>query len=171
MVSSSALSFSNEDVLAVFGAADNLNSALKHFLKKEIRPGDPNGRFIKDLRAVVASGNTKRLADVVAAARPKFDGALLGVAGYAHSEMVMGVISKVVEKYADSFNLTYVVQEDEIELKDKTKFCEIATAGLALIDGTLKETKMSGLPFLRATIVAAVFERPVLARMMKDGLV
>jgi len=155
-------SFTTEDVVGSLKRAGNINSALKHFLKREVRRGDPAERFVKDLREVMLGKDDTRALSFIDKKRPGFDSHLIAIGSYAHSEMVMNLANEIVEKYADKFNATYEVQDDDIALKDKKGFETIMKEVTEIISTNLKGAGFGESVFMRSVVFSTVFDRPVL---------
>lgn len=155
-------SFTTEDVVGSLKRAENINSALKHFLKREVRRGDPAERFVKDLREVMLGKDENRAFSFIEKKRPDFDSHLIAIGSYAHSEMVMSLANQIVEKYADTFNATYEVKDDDIALKDKGAFETIMKEVSDIVSKNLKGAGFGDSVFMQSVVFSTVFDRPVL---------
>ena len=170
------LPFTNEDAVAVLMKAPNLNSALKNFLKREIKAGDPAGRFIKDLKSLSSSIQIKPFEDYVAQSRPAFDNHLLVIGKYAQVDQVNNIVGLIVEQYAEDFNSSYQTEElaegaQKIAVTDKPKFEKIVKAAVDIIS---KEQATAGYPdsnFFKNLVLLSVFDRPVLDHILAQGFV
>ncbi|MBN8549963.1 MAG: hypothetical protein J0M12_11665 [Deltaproteobacteria bacterium] len=156
------LPFTTQDAVSVLKKSDNLNSALKNFLKREIRNGDPAARFVKDLRELSDSSNTTRLESYIDRNRAKFELQLVAVGAHAHPNLVESIAAKVTEKYADTFNETYKLEEEKIEVTDKKGFDQIVKQALTLIDEDLKAAGFGDSPYIKNSVMLAIFDKRVL---------
>ncbi len=155
-------SFTTEDVVGSLKRAGNINAALKNFLKREVRRGDPAERFVKDLREVMLGKDEARVHNYIEKKRPGFDSHLIAIGSYAHSEMVMNLSNQIVEKYADRFNATYETQTDDIAVKDKKEFDAIMQEVSSLISKNIKDAGFGESVFMQSVVFSTVFDRPVL---------
>jgi len=161
-------SFTTDDIVASLKRSDNLNAALKHFLKREVRRGDPAERFVKDLREVFAAKESTRALAFIEKKRPAFDSHLVAIGGYAHGDIVMGLASEIVEKYADSFNATYTVVGEDLEVKDGAGFDRIVAEAIAIVTARLTDAGFGDSPFMQSVVLATVFDRPVLRYLLAE---
>lgn len=162
-------SFTTEDVVGSLKRAGNINAALKNFLKREVRRGDPAERFVKDLREVMVGKDETRALNYIEKRRPGFDSHLVAIGSYAHSEMVMVLANQIVEKYADRFNATYEVKDEDIAVKDKKEFESIMKEVSGVITQTLKEAGFGDSVFMQSVIFSTVFDRPVLRYLVSNN--
>jgi hypothetical protein len=162
-------SFTTEDVVGSLKRAGNINAALKNFLKREVRRGDPAERFVKDLREVMVGKDETRALNYIEKKRPGFDSHLVAIGSYAHSEMVMVLANQIVEKYADRFNATYEVKDEDIAVKDKKEFESIMKEVSGVITQTLKEAGFGDSVFMQSVIFSTVFDRPVLRYLVSNN--
>lgn len=161
-------SFTTDDIVESLKRSENLNAALKHFLKREVRRGDPAERFVKDLRDVFTAKDPSRALGFIEKKRPAFDSHLVAIGGYAHGEIVMGIANAIVEKYADRFNATYTVVGEDIEVKDTAGFDTIVGEAIALVTARLTEAGFGDSPFMQSVVLATVFDRPVLRYLLAE---
>ena len=155
-------SFTTEDIVGSLKRSENLNSALKHFLKREVRRGDPAERFVKDLREVMLGKDESRALNFIEKRRPGFDSHLIAIGGYAHGEMVMNLANQIVEKYADRFNATYDVKDEDIAVKNKGEFDTIIKEVSTLVTTNLKTAGFGESDYMQSVVFSTVFDRPVL---------
>ena len=156
------LPFTTQDAVTVLKKSENLNAALKNFLKREIKNGDPAGRFVKDLRELGESSNTTRLESYIDRSRAKFELQLIAIGAHAHSQIVENIAGKVTEKYAEAFNETYTLGEDKIEVTDKKNFDQIVKQAFELIDADLKASGSADSPYMKNSVLLAIFDKRVL---------
>jgi len=142
--------------------APNINSAIKNFLKREVKKGDPAERFAKTLKDVLASQNEVRSQQFVAEAMPKFVNHLHSVACYAYFEVVGKLAAAVVDKYADDFNATFEIADGVLSYKDETRFKKISDEALAILRNGLKEQGFGDSAFMKNITMLSIFERPVI---------
>lgn len=157
--------FSGSDVVGSLSQSKNLNAAVKTFLKKQGKAGDPGVKFAKELRDILQRPDRNFAIDFVERAGARFGPHLLAIGAYAHAPVIEDLASKIVEAFADDFNSTYAVRGDELEFKDEEKFREIANKALGMIDESLRAQGFDGSHFMRAIAMNAVFEAPVLREL------
>jgi len=162
------LPFTTDDAITTLRQAENLNAALKHFLKREVRRGDPADRFVKDLKPLLLGADLTRAGGYLERKRPQFDPHLIGIGGYAHSDLVTAVAGQIVEKYADDFNATYQSNGSTITVSNQAKFDEIVGAANKVIDETLVTRGLGASSFMKNVLLAAIFEQPVLRYLFAD---
>ena len=157
------LPFTAQDTVAVLKKSGNLNAALKNFLKKELKAGDPASRFVKDLRELVDSPNTARLELYIQNSKDKFPAHLIGIGRYAHLEASGKIVETIIEKYAEDFNKTYEEIGETIKVTDKKKFDEIVKQALTTIDTGAKECGFADSAYFKNIVLQSTFNPPVLA--------
>lgn len=169
------LPFTTDDAVTVLKKSQNLNSALKNFLKREVKAGDPAGRFIKDLKDLSDRTQTEPLKKYIDNSRPHFDGYLLAIGKYAHVDSVNNIVVQIVDRYADEFNATYAIEdkgdsgEQGIKVNDVTKFKSIVDQAFKLIDDQQSIAGYSESPFFKNLVLLSVFDRPVLDYIMSQA--
>ena len=161
-------SFTTEDVVGSLKRAGNINSALKNFLKREVRRGDPAERFVKDLREAMLGKDEARAFQYIDKKRPGFDSHLIAIGSYAHSEMVMTLANQIVEQYADRFNATYEIQSDDIAVKNKKEFDAIMQEVSGIVSKNLKDKGFGESVFMQSVVFSTVFDRPVLKYLVES---
>jgi hypothetical protein len=164
-------SFSSEDVVGTLKKSANINSAIKNFLKRQAaQGGESSARFAKDLRDVLLSKQEAGALTFVDRNVEKFSPHLLAIGAYAHAELVDKVAGKIVTKYADDFNSTYTSNGEEIKVSNQTKFNSIMKNAASEIGADLEESGFADSQFLRAIVLNAIFEPPVLKAGVEEGL-
>ena len=156
------LAFTTADAVSVLKKSNNLNSALKNFLKREIRPGDQAARFVKELRDLIDSPNPTRMESYIESARPKFERQLVAIGSYAHSNTINVILNPIAEKYADEFNQTYTSSEQGIKVTNQKKFDEIVKAALSQIDQGLAQNGFGDSKYLKNCAMLSIFDAGVL---------
>ncbi len=156
-----------EEVQSAFAAAKNPNAALKSFLKKEVKSGEPIERFAKDFRTAVATGRSGSINLFVEKNYPKNEIYFLALARYAHSDFITAVVEKIFEKYAEDFNTTYEKAESGITVTDQAKFKSIATSVVKMIEESLAGSELPNSNFLKKATLICVFEPDVLQEVLK----
>ncbi len=169
------LPFTTDDAVTVLKKSQNLNSALKNFLKREIKAGDPAGRFIKDLKDLSDRTQTEPLKKYLDNSRPHFDGHLLAIGRYAHVDAVNSIVGQIVDRFAEDFNATYEIEESGgseaqgIKVKDANKFKSIVDQAFKLIDDQQGVAGYSQSTFFKNLVLLSVFEKPVLDHIMSQA--
>jgi len=164
-------SFSSEDVVGTLKKSPNINSAIKNFLKRQAaQGGESSARFAKDLRDKILSKQDSSALLFVDKNVEKFAPHLLAIGAYAHAELVDSVAGKIVTKYADDFNATYSSNGEEVTITNQDKFNTIMTNAASEIDADLKTGGFEDSQFLRAIVLNAIFEQPVLKAGLDEGI-
>lgn len=156
-----------DDITTCLLKAPNINAAVKNFLKREVKKGDPAEKFAKNLKDILTSSDEKRSLQFISEAMPKFVNHLYSVACYAYFDVVGKLASSVVEKYADDFNATFEVNDGKLSYKDEAKFKKIADEALAILRTGLKENGFGDSPFMKNVTMLSIFERPVIEVLAK----
>lgn len=156
-----------EEVKAVFAAAKNLNAALKNFIKKEVRAGDPIERFAKDFRAAVATGRSASVNAFIEKFYPANEGYFLVIAKYAHAQLIMSLVESIFHKYAEEFNATFERENEGIRITNTAQFSSIARSVADMIDEGLLAAGLAKGVFLKKAILFNVFEPEVLEEVLK----
>jgi hypothetical protein len=156
-----------EEVQLAFNTAKNLNAALKSFIKKEVRSGDPIERFAKDFRAAVATGRAHSVNLFIEKNYPKSEIYFLALARYAHPDFVSSVVEGVFEKYAEDFNTTYENLASGIRVTNTEKFATISQSVAQMIDDRLTSSGLPSGKFLKKATLHCIFEPGVLLEVFK----
>ena len=158
---------------ASLSQARNLNAALKKLLKIEGEKDDKTLRFIKGFRDLIKripnkGDSTPVIADFVARTMPEFKEHLLVVGRNAFFEQIEVVLTEVIEKYADDFNLTYDHDgSGEITISDEDRFLKLANEAVNRISELIKESTMPDNSFIKSSVLYALFDPTVLAELDK----
>ncbi len=161
------LDYTIADAVNCLKKANNLNAAVKHFLKREVRSGDPSEKFAKELREIIERDNseaTKRFFDKHI---PRFERQLFAIGGYAHWDFIGALIERIGTKHADQFNATYAVNGESIEISDQAKFDSIAKLAISDVDHELANKGFPDSKFLKNVILSTLFEPAVLRAVSK----
>ena len=156
-----------EEVQLAFNAAKNLNAALKTFIKREVRSGDPIERFAKDFRVAVGTGRATIVNSFIEKHYSKHEVYFLVLARYAFSDFISSVVEVIFEKYAQDFNATYENTKLGIRIINADKFASIATSVVKMVEESLVN---SGLPqgnFLKKSTLLSIFEPDVFQEVAK----
>lgn len=160
------LPFTTQDAVQVLKKSGNLNASLKNFLKREVKNGDPAGRFVKDLRELSDSSDTTRLENYIERSRAKFELQLVAIGAHAHAETIEGIAGKVTEKFADTFNETYKLTDSGVEVTDKKNFDQIVKQAFLLIDSDLKERGFGDSTYIKNSVLLTIFDKRVLDHIL-----
>lgn len=164
------LPFTTEDATAVLKKSANLNSALKNFLKREIKAGDLGARFVKDLKDLSASAQSKLMEEYISKSRPAFESHLLAIGKYAHTDGVNDIVGAIVDRYAEEFNATYDTKDDKIVVSNHAKFKSIVAEAMMLIDTMQQSSGFGGSTYYKNLVILSVFDKPVLEYLSANGL-
>jgi hypothetical protein len=154
------------EVIGVFSAAKNLNSAIKNFLKREVQNNESVERFAKDFRAAVASGRPPALAAFIERNYPAQEAFFAAVARYAYPDLFDPTIERIFSSYAEDFNTTYSQAGDSVTVADRPKFISIVKEVEGVIDAAVREQGMNPNPFLLRTFFMGIFEPAVLKEVL-----
>lgn len=158
--------YTSDDIYTAFEAAPNLNSALKNFLKREIRKGDPAEKFVKSLRKLAGSGNAAAMKAFFEKSLPVYHQHILLLAGYANADAVNAISETVIEAHAETFNETYDTSEDGISIKDREGFESIVGNVDTMLSNGIKEHGLPESPFMKLVLVNSIFEDQVMAEVV-----
>lgn len=158
--------FTYKDAIACLKRAENLNAAFKNFLKREVRRGEPAERFVKDFKDVILGREEGEVEAFLAKKLPQFTEYLVGLGGYAHSDFVRAQMERIIERYAERFNRSFTLAGEEITVTDEKTFNEIVGLVQGEVEGALVEHGFAGSDFMRNIVLASLFERPVLKRIL-----
>lgn len=161
------LEYSSDEVIAALSTCDNINAAVKSFLKRELKKGDPREKFTKDLRTVFQSNNTERQISFVEKHRERFEGVLLGITRYALYQPIDAITATIIEAHADPFNATYEVNDSEIEILNKEEFQQIARAALDGFRAGLAEHSLPVSNFMVNVLILTLFDDAVVPEIMQ----
>ncbi len=156
------LECSATDIHNCLRKATNINAAVKNFLKREVKKGDPSEKCAKTLKDIFGSQDQARSLDFVATSMPKFLNHLYSIACYAYFEPIGKLASSVVEKYADDFNATFEVQNNILAYKNEGEFKRISDEALSILRSGLKDMGFDDSPFMKNVTLLSIFERPVI---------
>lgn len=151
-----------DDIYEALDKAPNVNAAIKNFLKREGKKGDPSERFAKGLRQVFSTNNEVLRKKFINDTMPQHLNYFYSVACYAYFEFVSKLAENIVNQYADDFNNTFEIVENKLNFKDRAKFDAISAQALDMMDAELKELNFSGSQFMRNVALISVFEQPVI---------
>jgi hypothetical protein len=162
------LPFTSTDAVTVLKSSHNLNASIKHFLKKELKAGDPAGRFIKDLKDLSDAPKTEPLERYIEASRPAFDAHLVALGKYAHMAAVNDIVVAIVDRYAESFNATYETEGEKIRVTNSAKFNEIVDEALKLVATQQASMGFGESKFFKNLVLLSVFDKPVLDHILSS---
>lgn len=162
------LPFSAEEAATAIRNAKNPNSALKNFLKHEVRPGDPSVRFIKGLRDAAYAKNPLVLQNQIEAGLENFNMHILVVLRYAYNEQMSDIAEQTVNKYADSFNSTYERSGEDIKVKDNASFRKQFDEVLSFFEKALAEKQLPVNGLMKNVLIAFVFEPAVIKEYFRQ---
>jgi hypothetical protein len=161
------MEISPADVEAVLASADNLNAALKTFLKKEGKAGRSVETFAKNLRAVVARNRGAALREYIDTHYEDKRVHFALLAAYAHPNVRDAIVPAVFDKHAEAFNATYEKGNDGVVVTDSAKFQEVAKDVVAMISSALKEANLPSNNFFVYSLLISIFEPDVLHEVME----
>ena len=156
-----------EEVTVALTGAKNLNAALKSFLKREGAQTPQVASFAKEFRGVVSHGRPEPIRLFIEQHYDRRPMYFLGVARYAYPEVIEGVVGKIIEQHAETFNKTYERAEQGIKVTDAKGFGSIVKNVAQMIDEGLKAAGAPTSNFMRNAVMASVFEPDVLIEVLK----
>jgi predicted AlkP superfamily pyrophosphatase or phosphodiesterase len=156
-----------EEVQIAFNAAKNLNAALKTFIKREVRSGEPIERFAKDFRAAVATGRPTLVNSFIEKHYPKNEVYFLVLARYAFSDFISSVVEVIFEKYAEDFNTSYESTSSGIRVTNADKFSNIGNSVVEMVDQSLLKSALPSGNFLKKATLLSIFEPNVFQEVIK----
>ena len=159
--------FNTDDIIEAISGAANLNAVLKKILKNEVKKGNPEERFFKEMRRIAnLSHPDAQLREFLDRHLPAATNYAMVVAGYVHDTAMVDISGNIVDAYADDFNATYETAEDgSIHVTNQEKFEEIAKAAFQMIDNGLKSHKLPASLFLKSVIAHRLFTPGVIREL------
>ncbi len=151
-----------DDIYDVLVKAPNINSAVKNFLKKEAKKGQPSEKFAKSLRDAFGSKNEERAKRFIDDSMTPHMSYIYSITCYAYFEFVSKLAEAIVNKFADDFNSTFEIVDEKVNFKDEKKFKTISEQALKIINENLNEFGFTDSNFMKNVALISVFERPVI---------
>ncbi len=161
------LEYDVNQVIEGLALARNPNSALKNFLKQEIKKGDPVAKFIKALKNVLAKKNQEQLAEFVNTYHDKYQPAFFVVTRYIHNQPLGEIVEGIIEQYAEEFNQSYESSDDQITIKDQQTFERIVKSALEEINSGLGQRDLPQSPFMKNLVIDWLFDEAVAREVYK----
>ena len=156
-----------DEVEVSFSKARNLNAALKSFLKREGTSNPQAAAFAKDFRAATSTGKQAALRAFLERHYPKREIFFVGIARYAHPELIESTVGRIVDNHADTFNATYERGDSGITIKDAGTFKKIVKSVDKTIEESLTGSELPVTNFMKNALLASVFEPEVLSEVLK----
>ena len=156
-----------DEVEGGFTTAKNLNAALKSFLKREGSSNPQVASFAKEFRAVAASGKAPAIRAFVEHNYPKREIYFIGLARYAHPELIAATVETIINRFADEFNATYQQEETGISVNDAAAFKRIVKEVESVIEQGLSSAGLPVTNFMKNALLSSVFEVGVLDEVLK----
>jgi hypothetical protein len=161
-----AIQYTSQDVCDAFASAPNLNSALKSFLKREVRRGDHTEKFIKNFRKAALTGKEASLKLFFESHLPAYQQHVLLLAGYANGEAINTIAGDIIDRYADEFNATYVEKEKSIDITKPAEFERITKDVMVLISEGLIGKELPDSMFMKLVVINTIFEDKVIEKLL-----
>jgi hypothetical protein len=167
------LPYSTEEVIQAFESAENLNAALKSFLKREASAGAHIEPFAKAFRHAVKNGRAGAIGAFVEANHARHAALFLGVARYAFARPIEAVAGSIIDTFAEEFNATYTDgpsnqgEPAPLIITNPDRFAGITSEVLLQIDSGLTGAGVTPNNFFRNVVLTAIFEPRVLTEVSK----
>lgn len=162
------LPYSLGDVEQCFRSAKNMNAALKHFLKHEVRAGDPAARFVKSFRVAYLSKDPTVFQKFIKSSLERYQLHLLLLGRYSQSSVIEPLLDRVIAAFADDFNETFSSDGSTVTIEDQAKFREISCAADAMICASLNSESSLRSNFARLAVLSSLFQPEVLTKVIPD---
>lgn len=159
--------FSPQEIATVLSTADNMNAALKTFLKREARSDNSVEPFVKSLRSVVARNRDGELLAYIEKLYPAYEAYFSPLFSYAFPKVRDAIATAVVEQYGDTFNATYERREKGIQVTKSAEFSSIAREVLVKVEQGLDQAGVPRNNFSVSAMLAAIFEPDVLVKVLE----
>jgi hypothetical protein len=159
--------FLAQDVIATLKSSPRLNPAFKQVLKKQVRGNAGAERFVKDFRELIEGVNDVRTAEFLERNEDKYAGLVVFLGTFAFAELVEKTASAIIEKHADTFNSTYAVNGEELQIKNAKEFDAILADVNKTVAASIAEAGRPGSHYLTAVLLHAVFEPVVFQEALK----
>ncbi len=160
------LEFSPEEATDVLLGANNINSAVKSFIKRDSRDFSTSLRFAKDLKDVAVSGKRERLLGLIKKNIADQNLALVRIAQHAFLPFIHETTNSAIEKYADSFNATYEITGQEISVKNQAEFEKLIKQALSDFDEALEKSACVKGNFMRLVLICTLFDAAVIPAVL-----
>lgn len=156
-----------DEVDQAFKVAKNLNSALKNFLKKEVKDNEPLERFVKDFRISASSGRPAAVRAFIEQKYNVYPSYFLFVAQYAHAAFINPFSDSIFNKFGEAFNSTYEEISTGIKIKNSVDFSSIVKEVISNLEEALKIANLPVSNFMKNTVLICIFEENVLKEVLK----
>ncbi len=166
------IEYNSDDVIEAISGSANLNAVLKKILKNEVKKGNPEERFFKEMRRIANMPHpNEALKSYLEKHLPAASRYAMVIAGYVHDAEMMEISDKIIDAYAEDFNATYETDDDDegVTVKDREKFEKIAKASLQMIEEGLKSHKLPGSRFMKEVLIHRLFTPGVIREL--SGLI
>jgi hypothetical protein len=156
------LTYSSDDVVQALGVSKNLNAALKSFLRREVKKGDPAEKFVKELRATLIDKDGRDPEKLLARYMPDLENHLIVIAAYAHHDFVNAISQEIVGEYGEAFNKTYTSNGETITITNRPEFERIIREVAKRLKERSETLGLTGNPFFLNVMLNTIFERPLM---------
>lgn len=160
------LPYSAQDVLDTMHSCENINAAMKSFLKREVRKGDTLEKFTKNFRSILLSNSTDRQVQFIEKHLPQYEPAFFALARYALFETVDKITSRVIEKHAEAFNATFDSDGETIDVTNRPEFERIAAEAIAMFRSDLQGADVPDSNFMLLVLITSLFDQAVVPEVV-----
>ena len=98
---------------------------------------------------------------------PKREIYFIGLARYAHPELIAATVETIINRFADEFNATYQQEETGISVNDAAAFKRIVKEVESVIEQGLLSAGLPVTNFMKNALLSSVFEVGVLDEVLK----
>ena len=158
------IAYETSDAVECFANARNLNAAVKKIIKSDSSKDPKTARFSKALKTAIKSPKEDSISAFVERAREDYEEHLFLAIRHAYSEQLDQILDGVIEKHAEEFNNTYIVDPmtGTITISDEGSFKSIGEQAIKMITDSVDAADIPSNGFMKKTAVYSLFDRAVL---------
>lgn len=155
-----------QEIVDCFAKAKNINAAVKAFLKRDAKRGEPSERFAKEAKKVLVE-RPKEALNFVTSQLAQSEPFFYALAGHAHMTLVGSIAQEIVEKYADEFNDTYEIKNEQLKVTNKARFDAITKDVISKIETGLSSNGFENSSFMKNVLLLSIFNQEVIVEIVK----
>lgn len=159
--------YTTSDIVGAFEAAPNLNAALKNFLKREIRRGDPTERLAKSFKVAISSKRADARREFIEKHADTNARFFLAVGKYAYGSSVDAISEDIISRHAEAFNATYDRSDDGVTVTDRDGFNRIIQMVRAELEEGLQSHGLPNSGFMLSILHHWIFDEDVLQEVLR----
>jgi hypothetical protein len=157
----SLVSYTSKEAAELLLAAKNLNASAKSFLKALENPSQSDVRFAKAVRKVAQSHSAQQLENFLERALPEYEAHLFLFARHSLAPVFDKALEVALERYAEDFNKSYTLNDEELNILDSSNFEGLAKKALKDMLGHTLEAKLPVNGFTASALAYNLFDEPI----------